>query len=130
MTTQRVTLTGGWTSFQGVNGDDAAANTATTDLINILDTVEVPIVVMRRDFMIACFNKAAADVLGLSPSDIGRASRDISVLAGLPPPGTANAARSSPAEWNPGAIFVTGTRGSLSRYPPTEAAIARSLAPC
>ena len=34
--------------------------------------------------MIACFNKAAADVLRLSPSDIGRASRDISVLAGLP----------------------------------------------
>ncbi|MBZ5655418.1 MAG: PAS domain-containing protein [Acidobacteriia bacterium] len=84
MTTQRVTLNGGWTSFQGVNGNDAAANTATTDLINILDTVEVPIVVVRRDFMIACFNKAAADVLGLSPSDIGRPSRDISVLAGLP----------------------------------------------
>ena len=34
--------------------------------------------------MVACFNKAAADVLRLSPSDIGRASRDISVLAGLP----------------------------------------------
>jgi PAS domain S-box-containing protein len=84
MTTQRVTLNGGWTRFQRVNGDDAAANTATTDLINILNTVEVPIVVVRRDFKIACFNKAAADVLGFSPSDIGRASRDISVLAGLP----------------------------------------------
>src|SRR5712692_2644168 len=84
MTTQRVTLNGGWASFQGVNGDDAAANTATTDLINILDTVEVPIVVLRRNFMIACFNRAAADVLGLSPSDIGRAPGDISVLAGLP----------------------------------------------
>jgi signal transduction histidine kinase len=34
--------------------------------------------------MIAGFNKAAADVLRLSPSDIGRASRDISVLAALP----------------------------------------------
>ena len=84
MTTQRVTLNGGWTGFQGVNGGDAAANTATTDLINILDTVEVPIVVLRRDLMVACFNKAAADVLGLSPSDIGRASCDISALAGLP----------------------------------------------
>jgi PAS domain S-box-containing protein len=84
MTAQLVTLNGGWTGFRGVDGDDAAANTATTDLINILDTVEVPIVVVRRDFMIACFNKAAADVLGLSPLDIGRASRDISVLAGLP----------------------------------------------
>jgi PAS domain S-box-containing protein len=81
MTTERVTLNVGWTGFQGGNGDDAAA---TTDLINILDAVDVPIVVVRRDFMIACFNKAAADVLGLSPSDIGRAPRDISVLAGLP----------------------------------------------
>jgi len=81
MTTERVTLNVGWTGFQGGNGDDAAA---TTDLNNILDAVDVPIVVVRRDFMIACFNKAAGDVLGLSPSDIGRAPRDISVLAGLP----------------------------------------------
>ena len=84
MTIQRVTLSGGWTGFRGLNGGGAAANTATTDLISILDTVEVPVVVVRRDFVIACFNKAAADVLGFSPSDIGRASRDISVLAGLP----------------------------------------------
>ena len=75
MTAQRSTLNGGGTGFQGVNGDD---------LSKILDTVEVPIVVVRRDFVVTCFNKAAADVLGLSPSDIGRASRDISVLAGLP----------------------------------------------
>ncbi|HEX7139151.1 MAG TPA: PAS domain-containing protein, partial [Vicinamibacterales bacterium] len=84
MTAQPATFNGGWTAFRAVNGDDAAANTAATDLIHILDTVEVPIVVLRRDLMIAGFNKAAADVLGLSPSDIGRASRDISVLAGLP----------------------------------------------
>jgi two-component system CheB/CheR fusion protein len=56
----------------------------TTDLIKILDTVEVPIIVLQRDFMIAYFNEAAADLLGLSPSDIGRASRDIAALAGLP----------------------------------------------
>jgi signal transduction histidine kinase len=84
MTMQRTTLNGRRTGFQGVNGDDAAANTVTTDLISILDTVDIPIVVLRRDFMLVCFNKAAADVLRLSPSDIGRASRDISVLAGLP----------------------------------------------
>jgi signal transduction histidine kinase len=84
MTARPATFNGGWTAFRAVNGDDAAANTAATDLIHILDTVEVPIVVLRRDLMIAGFNKAAADVLGLSPSDIGRASRDISVLAGVP----------------------------------------------
>jgi signal transduction histidine kinase len=84
MTAQPVAPTGGWTGFRAVNGDDAAATPPAADLINILDTVEVPIVVLRRDFMIAGFNKAAADVLCLSRSDIGRASRDISRLAGLP----------------------------------------------
>src|SRR2546426_12222214 len=76
MTTPCVTLNDGATGFQG--------DTATTDLITILDTVDVPIVLLRRDFMLVCFNKAAAGVLRLSSSDIGRASRDIAVLAGLP----------------------------------------------
>jgi PAS domain S-box-containing protein len=84
MTAQRVTLDGRWTGYRGVNGDEAGANTAATDLINILDAVEVPIVVVRRDFRVDGFNKGAADVLGLSPSDIGRACRDISVFAGCP----------------------------------------------
>jgi len=84
MTAQRVALDGGWAGFQRIDRDDGAANTATTELITILDTVEVPIVVLRRDLMIACFNKAAAGVLGLSPSDIGRASRDIAAFAGVP----------------------------------------------
>jgi PAS domain S-box-containing protein len=84
MTRQHGTLDSGWTGFQRGNGDVAAETMATTDLINILDAVEVPVVVLRQDFTISCFNKAGADMLGLSPSDIGRASRDISVLAGLP----------------------------------------------
>ena len=52
-------------------------------LDGILDAVEVPIVVLRRDLVIDWYNKPAADVLGLSASDIGRAPRDISALAGL-----------------------------------------------
>src|SRR3989442_10583151 len=83
MTTQRA-LRSMATGPVSSKGGAAAANTATTDLISILDTVDVPIVVVRRDFTVAYFNQAAADVLGLSPSDIGRASRDVSVLAGLP----------------------------------------------
>ena len=84
MTAQSAALNGGWTDFRAVNSDGAAAKTAATDLINILDTIEVPIVVLRRELMIAGFNKAAADAFRLSPSDIGRAFRDISVLAGMP----------------------------------------------
>jgi len=83
-TTEGVTLTGGWIGLQGFNGDDLAANSATTDLISILESVDTPIVVVRRDSTIACFNKAAANLLGLSPSDIGRAPHDIPVIAGLP----------------------------------------------
>jgi signal transduction histidine kinase len=84
MTAQSAALNGGWTDFRAVNGDGVAVNTAATDLINILDAIEVPIVVLRRDLMIAGFNKAAADVLRLSLSDIGRHASDISVLAGMP----------------------------------------------
>jgi signal transduction histidine kinase len=84
MTAQPVAATSGWTGFRAVNGDDAGAGAAATDLTNILDAVEVPIVVLRRDFTIAGFNKATADEFRLSPSDIGRAPRDISRLAGLP----------------------------------------------
>ena len=82
MTAQRRTLTGGWTDFQGATGDDTAAHAAPIDVIDILDTVDVPIVVVRPDLTITAFNEAAADVLGLSPSDIGRAFRDVPVLAG------------------------------------------------
>ncbi len=83
MPAQGVTPHGGWSGIQTVN-DDRASNRATADLINILDTVEVPILVVQRDFTTACFNKAAGDVLGLSPSDIGRTPGDISMLADLP----------------------------------------------
>lgn len=84
MTASRVTHIGRWSGVERVDGEDAAAHAAADDLINILDTVEVPIVVVRRDLMIDCFNKAAADMLGLSSSDIGRALPAVSVLAGLP----------------------------------------------
>ena len=84
MTTQRIRLKASWTGFPNVEGDDAAANSARTDLLSILDTVEVPIVVVRRDFLTAYFNRPAAEVLGLSPLDIGRVCRDVPALAGLP----------------------------------------------
>src|SRR5262249_3443492 len=84
MAAQPVAPAGGWIAFRALNGDDADAGAAATDLANILDTVEVPIVVLRRDFTVAGFNKAPAEEFRLPPSAIGRASRDISRLAGLP----------------------------------------------
>jgi signal transduction histidine kinase len=83
MTGQPATCRGGWTGLQ-VSSNGAAANGVTTELISILDTIDVPIVVVRRDRTMAAFNQAAADALGLSLPDIGRTLRDISVLARVP----------------------------------------------
>jgi len=83
MMAHSATLNGGWTNFQRVN-DDGPADTAAAELINILDSVEVPIVVVRSDLTVACFNRVASGLLGLSPFDVDRASRDVPVLAGLP----------------------------------------------
>src|SRR5262245_24925304 len=69
--------------FPHVDRDGAAANIPSSDLVEILDAVDNPIVVLRRDLTLAWFNKAAS-TLGFLPSDIGRASRDIGVLAGAP----------------------------------------------
>src|ERR1700730_3683940 len=73
MTTQQVAL----------NGDAARADLVTADFIDILDTIDVPIVVIGRSFMVASFNRAAAEVLRLEPSDIGLSPRDTLVLVGL-----------------------------------------------
>ncbi|HEY6224860.1 MAG TPA: ATP-binding protein [Gemmatimonadales bacterium] len=84
MTVRRVTLEGGWIGFQGGNGTAAPAHRAGLDLIGILDTLEVPLVVVGSDQTIACFNEAAANVFGLSQSDLGGALRDARALAGFP----------------------------------------------
>jgi signal transduction histidine kinase len=83
MTGRPATFRGVWTGLQ-VSGKRECTNTATTDLINILETVELPIIVVERDLTMAAFNQAAADALGLSRSDIGWAPGDIAVLGGLP----------------------------------------------
>src|SRR5262249_11134395 len=82
MTAQPATFRGGWRGLQ-VSGNDATTNDATTDLINILDTIEVPIVVVHRDLTMAAFNQAAAETFGLSSADSGRTPGDSSVLARL-----------------------------------------------
>ena len=83
MTEQPATNRAGWTGLC-VWGNGAATDGDTTELINILDTLELPIVVVQRDLTMAAFNQAAADALGLSPSEIGRTLRDVSAFAGLP----------------------------------------------
>src|SRR5262249_38847860 len=53
-------------------------------LFNSLYSFFFPIVFLKRYFMTAYLNEGGAHILALSPSDFGRASRDISALASLP----------------------------------------------
>jgi PAS domain S-box-containing protein len=73
----------GWNEFGQASGGDVTIDAVTADLTKVLDAVSLPIVFLRRDFIVACFNRAAADVLSLAPPDIGRSPRAISFLSGL-----------------------------------------------
>ena len=47
----------------GVQGDVATADFAGTDVVGILDSIDIPIVVIDRDCQVARFNRAATEVL-------------------------------------------------------------------
>ena len=73
----------GSSDVRGAHGDAANADSVSADLIGILDTVDLPIVAVGRDFTVARFNRGAAAVLALTPSVIGRSPRDIQVLTNV-----------------------------------------------
>jgi PAS domain S-box-containing protein len=82
VTAQSLVRSDGWAHFRAHH--TAGACSTTIGLIDIIDAVDVPIVVVGRDVVVTCFNRAAAELLGFAPSDIGRSPDDVSVLAGLP----------------------------------------------
>jgi PAS domain S-box-containing protein len=53
-------------------------------VVGILDTIDVPIVVVGRDCKVTRFNRAAAEALGVSTADIGRQTCDVRALIGVP----------------------------------------------
>jgi PAS domain S-box-containing protein len=59
---------------------DDEVNAATTEITEILEAVSVPIVILRRDFIVARFNPAAADTFGLAAAHIGHSPRAIPIL--------------------------------------------------
>ncbi len=67
-----------------MQADVATADPVGADMVGVLDSLEIPIVVVGRDCKVASFNRAAADVLGIAPSDIGRRPCSIPVLANVP----------------------------------------------
>lgn len=74
----------GWVGLRNPIGDAAAGKAVSIALMDILDTVDVPIVVLHRNSTINCFNRAAGEVLGFAPSDIGRSLCDTPPFRGLP----------------------------------------------
>ncbi|HEY1982733.1 MAG TPA: HWE histidine kinase domain-containing protein [Xanthobacteraceae bacterium] len=68
--------------FREALKNDSMKNALSAGVIQI-DAVGVPILVLGRDFIVACFNRAAADALNLVATDIGRSAGAISILSGL-----------------------------------------------
>jgi PAS domain S-box-containing protein len=68
----------------GVRTEVAAANPAGADVVGVLDSIEIPIVVVDRDCKVARFNRAATDVLGVTPSDIDGRPCSMQALADAP----------------------------------------------
>ncbi|HEX4159871.1 MAG TPA: PAS domain S-box protein [Rhizomicrobium sp.] len=67
-----------------VDSDRPAAEVVSPDRNDVLDAIDVPIVLIRRDFTVASFNQAAADVLGFSPTHIGLDPRAAPALGEMP----------------------------------------------
>jgi PAS domain S-box-containing protein len=68
----------------GVQVEVAAANPVGADVAGVLDSIEIPILVVDRDCKVARFNRAATDILGITPSDIGRRPCSLQALADVP----------------------------------------------
>ena len=73
---------GGFSDIAGY-GDAAGAVAVSAELIGILDTVDLPIVVITSGFKVARFNRAAASALSLTASHIGQSPHSINVFADL-----------------------------------------------
>ncbi len=67
---------------QPSDGDEAVhADSASPEIIAILDTIDVPIVVVGGDCTLARINRAATEAFALGPTDIGQRLSSIAALA-------------------------------------------------
>ncbi len=80
MTNPSSATDGGLSDIAG-HGSAAGTDAVCADLTGILDTVDLPIVVVRRDFIVARFNRPAASALGLTASHVGQSPRGIDLFA-------------------------------------------------
>jgi PAS domain S-box-containing protein len=66
-----------------MHGETAITDSGSVDVTAILDTIDVPVVVVDRDCKVARFNHAAAETLGAAPSDVGRPTCEMQALTGV-----------------------------------------------
>jgi PAS domain S-box-containing protein len=81
--TQSDSPRGGSTELRPAVGDIAIADSVAFDSIEVLDAIDIPIIVVDRDFTIVGFNRPAGEALSLAFSDIGRPVRGVAGLADL-----------------------------------------------
>jgi PAS domain S-box-containing protein len=68
----------------GVQGDVEIADSVGADVVGVLDSIDMPIVVVDVDCKVAHFNRAATEVFGVATSDVGRRACSVQSLADAP----------------------------------------------
>jgi PAS domain S-box-containing protein len=70
----------------GAKGDVGTANPVGVgaDVVGVLDSIDIPVVVVDRDCKVVRFNRGATDLLGIGPSDIGCRPCSMQALANIP----------------------------------------------
>ena len=71
----------GHPSHHSDSEDSGGAHALSAAVVGILDTVDVPIVVISRECTLVRFNRAATDAFSVGSSDIGRPLSGIAALA-------------------------------------------------
>ena len=68
----------------GVHDDAGTVDSVSADVLAVLDAIDAPVVVVGRDCKVARFNRAAAETLDVTLSDVGRQACDMQALTGAP----------------------------------------------
>jgi PAS domain S-box-containing protein len=68
----------------GVQRDVEIPDSVGVDVVGVLDSIDMPVVVVDRDCRVAQFNRAAAEVFGVASSDVGRRACSVQLLADAP----------------------------------------------
>ena len=68
----------------GSHSENSTADSSNAELISILDTIDVPIVVVGRDCNVSRFNRAATETLGVASSDVGHHLSHMQALSNVP----------------------------------------------